>query len=266
MESRKNDRQKNHLTLSNLSSLAKLHDTRGKYVSKRVQYLIKEQDITELIEELDALNSNMDRLLANASILKQHKNIQDSRIISDERYAKTLASLLNQIRTYADRLFNAFRSAWTPCCHASHDVALFSRHANSPKIGLSKLLKIIVQVSNDDLWQARGYHSASIVARGKRNCVQGGWHRCDPRNVRFLGTFITADSHHSSRSSPAQPVTTQTPAVPAITVTLLNQVSSSVVSSRVTNLCEAAIRAKQTQKCLDLLLRYGTSLARPRHR
>jgi hypothetical protein len=100
-----------------------------------VRYLINEQDITELIEELDALNSDMDKLLANASILAQLRNIQDSRIISDERYAKTLASLLNQIRTYADRLFNAFRSAWIPGCHPSHDVALFLDTPTVPKSG-----------------------------------------------------------------------------------------------------------------------------------
>ena len=123
------------MTLSDLYSLAKSHDTRGKHVSKRVLYLIKEEDITELIEELDVLNSQMDRLLANTNILAQQKNIQDARIISDERHAKALASLLNQIRTYADRLFNAFRSAWIPGCHESHDVALFLDTPTVPKSG-----------------------------------------------------------------------------------------------------------------------------------
>lgn len=102
-----------------------------------MRYLINEQDIIELIKELEALNSDMDRLLENASILAQHKDIQESRIISDERHATALASLLNQIRNYADRLFNALLLAWVPGCHPSHDVALFLDTPTIPKSGYS---------------------------------------------------------------------------------------------------------------------------------
>ncbi|KAF2804505.1 uncharacterized protein BDZ99DRAFT_525713 [Mytilinidion resinicola] len=220
----KNNPQRNHLTLSDLHSLAKLRDTPGKHVSKRVWYLIKEQDITELIEELDAINVDMDRLLAHASILAQHKNIQESRIISDERHAKALASLLNQIRNYADRLFNALLSAWIPGCHASHNVALFLDKPTVPKSG---------HPSSESSFKFR------VIICGK------------PED----GVAVT-----HGICSPAQPVTTQTPVTPAITVTLLNQASTSVVLGRVTNLCDAAISAKQTLKRLGLILRNGTSL------
>jgi hypothetical protein len=40
----------------------------------------------------------------------------------------------------------------------------------------------------------------------------------------------------------------------------MNPILSSVVSDKVTNLCDTAIQAKQTQKYLSLLLRNGTSL------
>ncbi|KAJ4300025.1 hypothetical protein N0V90_005274 [Kalmusia sp. IMI 367209] len=121
----KSDSRKNHLTLSDLNDLAKVRETTGRHVWKRVQYLIKEQDIKDLVKDLEGLNSDMDQLMKNAAILAQYKNIQESRIISDERHAKSLALLLYQIRNYADRLFHALLSAWIPGCHASHDVALF---------------------------------------------------------------------------------------------------------------------------------------------
>lgn len=111
------------------------------------------------------------------------------------------------------------------------------------------------------MWQACRCHSVSIMARGKYHCFRGGWCYRDRRNVRYLTpSFLTARSHYFSKHPPAQPVATLTRVAPAITVTPSNQSVSSNSSNKITNLCDTAIRAKQTQKYLGLLLRNGTSL------
>jgi hypothetical protein len=113
------------LTLSDIHSLARSHGTQGKYITKRVVYLIKEEDVIVMTAQLDSLNSSMSKLLTNTSIIHQQKNVQQSRIIPNEREATAIASLLKQVQGYTDRLFQAFRSTWVPGCHRSHDVALF---------------------------------------------------------------------------------------------------------------------------------------------
>lgn len=92
---------------------------------KRVQYLIKEPDIISLLGELDDLNLEMDRLLTNADAMAQHKTIRESQIVAEEHRAKELASLVDRIRAYADRLFNSLFLVLMTHCHTIHDVALF---------------------------------------------------------------------------------------------------------------------------------------------
>ncbi|KAJ4302674.1 hypothetical protein N0V90_001563 [Kalmusia sp. IMI 367209] len=106
--SRKKESTLDRLTLSDIQKLALSRDTHGKFLSKRVSYLIEETTILALTKELDDLNSSMNRILKNERELHQLKSIQASRIIPHERKASTMASLLKQIRTYTDRLFEAF--------------------------------------------------------------------------------------------------------------------------------------------------------------
>jgi hypothetical protein len=113
------------LTISDIQKLALSRDTQGKLFSKRIFYLIEESTVTNLTKDLDKLNSSMDRILKNERELHQLKSIQASRIIPDERKASAMASLLKQIRTYTDELFEAFCTAWVSSCHPSHSVALF---------------------------------------------------------------------------------------------------------------------------------------------
>jgi hypothetical protein len=87
--------------------------------------LIKEETVTALTKSLDEMNSTMDRILKNERELHQLKSIQASWIIPDERKASAMASLLKQIRTYTDKLFETFCTAWVSKCHRSHNVALF---------------------------------------------------------------------------------------------------------------------------------------------
>lgn len=156
------------MALSDLYTLAQSHSTQGKHISKRVLYLIKEEDIIELIEELDARNSDMDRLLANANILAQQKSIQKSRVISNEPQARAMASLLNQIRAYTERLFDAFCSAWTPGCHSSHDVALFLDSPIVPKLSYPKSkssfqFRIMIRGRPRDPEMAASWHEANVT-------------------------------------------------------------------------------------------------------
>jgi hypothetical protein len=113
------------LTLSQVGQLALSRDTQGKLFSKRIYYLIEESTVTALKDDLEKLNSSMDRILTNKRELHQLKSIQASRIIPDERKSNAMASLLKQIRTYTDKLFEAFCTAWVSTCHPSHNVALF---------------------------------------------------------------------------------------------------------------------------------------------
>ena len=85
-----------------------------------------------LTRELNELNLSMDRLLANSQTL--HQQAVEFKIIPDIRGASSLAVLLHQIRDSADRLFQAFHSAWTGGCHPSHEAMLHLDIPVSPRI------------------------------------------------------------------------------------------------------------------------------------
>jgi hypothetical protein len=153
------------------------HKTHGKHIIKRVKYLIKEDDIKELTSELDGLNSSMNRLLANTNILHQQINTQESRIIPDEREAMAIASLLKQIRTFTDRLFQAFHATWVSSCHPFHDVALFLDTPTFPANGISRSkpssfkFRVMLNGKSLDVSMSSPWHEANVTVFEEDNSI-----------------------------------------------------------------------------------------------
>jgi hypothetical protein len=117
--------------MPNLRTLIAAHPQKANFFTKRTNLLIKEDDVIRLTKDLDELNLNMDRLLANSNTLHQH--FVESKIILDIGKASALAVLLQQVRDHADRLFQALLEAWTLGCHPSHEAMLFLDIPVSPK-------------------------------------------------------------------------------------------------------------------------------------
>ena len=157
--------------------IAKSHNIHGKYVIKRVKYLIKEEDIKTLTTELDSLNSSMNRLLANTNILHQQINIQESRIIPDDREAIAVASLLKQIRAFTDRLFQAFHATWASSCHPFHDVALFLDTPTFPTHGIphskpySFKFRVMLNGKSVDIAVSSPWHEANVTVFEEDNSI-----------------------------------------------------------------------------------------------
>ena len=134
-----------------------------------------------LTKDLNGLNLSMDRLLSNSNTLHQH--LVESRIIPDIGNARSLASLLQQVRDRADRLFQAFHEAWTLDCHPSHEAMLFLDTPASLKGDCHSLN------SNRSAFKFR------LVLRGEPAGQSGGlsWHE----------TYVTVFEGDAKASKPA---------------------------------------------------------------
>ncbi|KAL2819272.1 hypothetical protein BDW59DRAFT_165135 [Aspergillus cavernicola] len=216
-------------------SLATFYKPQGKHATKRVMYLIKEEDVKALTAELASLNTSMDTLVRNATILHKQQNTMESRVIPDERKALALAFVLNQIRGYTDRLFQAFHSALVPGCHPSHDVALFLDTPSFPvsrQLGLKPGLfrfRLMLNVYTLDVMTTSVWHEAHVTVSDED------------------------DSPISSPPPGASIVPTAPLGPPSISITAP---SSDPSLAQVGHLCSEFIGANQAKVSLDLLLRY----------
>lgn len=152
------------LTLPDLRALITAHSQQANFFTKRFQYLIREDDVINLTRDLDELNLDMDRLLANSNTLHQH--LVESKLISNSGNASAIAAVLQQVRDRADRLFQAFCEVWTLGCHSSHEAMLFLDTPASSKGKLDSLN------SNISAFKFR------LVLRGKPPDLNGeaSWH------------------------------------------------------------------------------------------
>ncbi|CAI6340020.1 unnamed protein product [Periconia digitata] len=236
--SRKKESSLVRLTRIDIRKLALSEDLDGKLVSKRVWYLIEEPTIKSLTKELHELNSQMSRILTDNKELQELKNIQVSKIIPDERKASAMASLLRQVRSYTDRLFEAFCKAWVLSCHPSHNVALF---LDTPKFSTT------------------GWPSCGISSFNFRTLLND-W----PKDVKLspawheVGvTVMEGDISQKIHSSPATSQSSNTQIPPSITVSTPGPSIPQDTLDQVKNLCIELDRAKSAQRSLDLFLRCG---------
>ncbi|PVH98683.1 hypothetical protein DM02DRAFT_673217 [Periconia macrospinosa] len=225
-------------TRSDIQKLALTANVQGKLVTKRIWYLIEEATILSLTKDLHDLNSQMNRILKNNRELHELKSIQASKIIPDERKASAIASLLRQIRTYTDRLFEAFCKAWVSSCHPSHNVALF----------------LDVPAFSSNSWSHSGISSFNF------RTLLNEW----PQDVQVLPswhevgvTVVEGDSSQIIHSHSTTTSNNNISAPPSITINPPTTPITRKTVEQVKNLCIELTQAKTAQKSLDLLLRCG---------
>jgi len=111
------------LVLPDFQALIIAYPQKTNFFAKRINILIREEDVTRLTKDLNELNLNMDRLLANCNTLHQYQ--VESKLVVDIGNASTIVGVLKQVRDRADSLFRAFLEAWSLGCHPSHEAMLF---------------------------------------------------------------------------------------------------------------------------------------------
>jgi hypothetical protein len=91
----------------------------------RTKYVFAENSIKAFTEDLASFTKTMERLLRNRKT--QHEQVQKEQLIfgSIPAIAVSATLILQQIRVYTDRLFNAFLDSWAAGCHPSHEAMLF---------------------------------------------------------------------------------------------------------------------------------------------
>jgi hypothetical protein len=91
----------------------------------RTKYVFAENAIKNFTEDLASFTKTMERLLTNRKT--QYEQVQKEQLTfgSIPAIAVSATLLLQQIRVYTNRLFNAFLESWATGCHLSHEAMLF---------------------------------------------------------------------------------------------------------------------------------------------